>query len=67
MKYNSIRVKLWSAIILTILFILFMSMVFQTGFLSSFYYDEKVKEVVGDARDIARALGEMNIILMFLI
>jgi len=57
MKYNSIRVKLWSAIILTILCILFMSMVFQTSFLSSFYYDEKVKEVVEDARDIARALG----------
>lgn len=57
MRYNSIRVKLWSAIILTILIILIMSMVFQTSFLSSFYYDQKVREVEEDARDIARALG----------
>ncbi|SHJ11952.1 sensor histidine kinase [Lutispora thermophila] len=57
MRCNSIRVKLWSAIILTILIILVMSMIFQTSFLSSFYYNQKVREVEEDARDIARALG----------
>jgi len=34
-----------------------MSMIFQTSFLSSFYYNQKVREVEEDARDIARALG----------
>ena len=57
MKYNSVMVKLWGAIIITILFILFMSMVFQTSFLSSFYYEEKIKSVKENAEDIARALG----------
>jgi len=32
-------------------------MIFQTSFLSSFYYNQKVREVEEDARDIARALG----------
>lgn len=57
MKFNSIMIKLWSGIILTILCILIMSMFFQTGFLYSFYYDQRVKEVEKVGQDIARALG----------
>ena len=57
MKHNSIMIKLWSGIIITILCILFMSMFFQTRFLYSFYFNEKVKEVEKIGQDIARALG----------
>jgi len=56
MRYNSIIVKLWGAINLTILLVLSMSLVFQTRFLSSFYYEEKIKSLREDAQDIARAL-----------
>ncbi|MDD4833889.1 MAG: HAMP domain-containing sensor histidine kinase [Lutispora sp.] len=57
MKHNSIMVKLWASITLMILAILFMIMVFQTRFLYTFYFNQKVKEVEKVGQDIARALG----------
>lgn len=57
MKHNSIMIQLWRGIIVTILCILYMTMVFQTKFLYSFYFDQKVEEVEEIGQDIARALG----------
>lgn len=57
MKLNSIMVKLWTGIVLMTITILFLSMVFQTRFLYTFYYNQKVKTVEKNGDDIARALG----------
>lgn len=57
MKLNSITVKLWTGIVLMTVSILFFSMVFQTRFIYSFNFDQKVKSVGKTCDDIARALG----------
>lgn len=57
MKLNSIMVKLWTGIVLMTVTILFLSMVFQTRFLYTFNFDQKIKTVGKSGDDIARALG----------
>ncbi|MDF2841492.1 MAG: ATP-binding region ATPase domain protein, partial [Clostridia bacterium] len=50
---NKIVVKLWVGIISLTVVLLFLSMIFQTRFLYSFYLDQEIKQAEKDAKKIA--------------
>lgn len=54
---NKIVVKLWIGIISLTVVLLFLSMIFQTRFLYSFYLDQEIKQVEKDARKIANYIA----------
>ncbi|OGO76605.1 MAG: hypothetical protein A2Y23_05405 [Clostridiales bacterium GWB2_37_7] len=53
MNRNKIVVKLWVGIISLTVVLLFLSMIFQTRFLYTFYLDQEIKQVEKDAKKIA--------------
>jgi signal transduction histidine kinase len=54
---NKIVVKLWVGIISLTVVILFLSMIFQTRFLYSFYLNQEIKQVEKDAKKIANYIA----------
>lgn len=57
MNSNKIVVKLWIGIISMTVVLLFLSMIFQTRFLYSFYLDQEASQLEKDANKIARYIG----------
>lgn len=57
MNRNKIVVKLWIGITTMTVVLLFLSMIFQTRFLSTFYLDQEAKQLEKDATKIARYIG----------
>lgn len=53
MNRNKIVVKLWIGITSMVVVLLFLSMIFQTRFLDSFYLQQETKQVEKDAKKIA--------------
>lgn len=54
---NKIVVRLWIGIISMTVVLLFLSMIFQTRYLYSFYLNEEAKQLERDAQKIARYIG----------